>query len=529
MRKLWKSLACGAVVATLTLAPYNAYAMTQDETVYVKLYETGSLNYTTVNKHLLNDLRDTKLHDMTILNGVENLNGSESFTRDGDQIVWNADGHDIYYSGKTDKNLPIQLAVEYKLDGETKSVDEMLGRSGHVEIHLEYKNLSKVGNMYTPFVAAMSTILPEATTRNLTVTNGKAISNGNMLMVAAIAAPGLYDSLQLDELKSLDEVTLDYETDCFELNDIYSLITPKFLDEEDLKIFDELDGLYGNIDKLSNSSKELVSGTNKLQGGISDLRAAVVKAKDQLAATGSLIDEVTLNKISSVAAATAQKQVAAQRNTIYAEIDNQVRQMASSLLDTTAIKNEIAGSAPAMVQQICAQQVTTGAMSPEQCVPLMTQVVGGVLGQVSGATDSKMSAISTSTITDAMFNKIYPQMQNLAAQTAATTARSVATQVASSIQEGMGDKLTVMMDGMIGGIDKLVAGAGDLSKGMKQFDQEGIQTLNNVVNGKLKTTSSKLKQLEKLADQYNNYSGISEGVEGKTKFVLMIEGRKATR
>lgn len=526
-QKVVKSIACGTIIAAATLIPYNTHAMSQDETVYVKLQETGSLNYVTVNKHLLNDLRDTKLSDRSTLSEIENINGFENYTKDGERIIWDADGKDIYYSGKTDKELPVQLEVEYKLDGETKMAEEMLGKTGKVEIHLKYKNLSKVGNMYTPFVVAMSTMLPEANTHNLTITNGKVISNGSTLMVAAIAAPGLYDSLQLKELENFDEVVLTYETDKFELNDIYNFVTPKFLDEEDLKIFDELDGLYGSMDKLSNSSKELVNGTGALQDGIKELRTAVAEAKKQLASMNNLIDEGILNTIANTAASTARRQIAAQQSKIYAEISSQVRQMAGSLLDTTAMKQEIAASAPVMVEQICAQQVASGIMTAEQCAPMMGQVVNSILTQVGGAIDQKMATIDMGAIANMLAQQVYAQIQNVAAQTASTTARSVATQVADSIQDGMGEKLGGMMDEMLDGIDKLVDGASTLNSGMKRFDQDGIQKLDNTVNGKLRNTSNSLKQLEKLAKQYDNFSGIADGVEGTTKFVLMIEGQKA--
>lgn len=61
---------------------------------------------------------------------------------------------------------------------------------------------------------------------------------------------------------------------------------------------------------------------------------------------------------------------------------------------------------------------------------------------------------------------------------------------------------------------------------MMQFDREGIQTLNNFVNGKVRVTANKVEQLVRLAEQYDNFAGIAKGATGTTKFVLMIEGQK---
>ena len=95
-----------------------------------------------------------------------------------------------------------------------------------------------------------------------------------------------------------------------------------------------------------------------------------------------------------------------------------------------------------------------------------------------------------------------------------------------AVGNGMGDALMSGLNTMLAGVNKLAKGADDLSAGMAKFDREGIQPLNNFVNGKVKVTSNKVKQLTQLADDYNNYAGIAEGAEGTTKFVLMIEGRK---
>ena len=82
------------------------------------------------------------------------------------------------------------------------------------------------------------------------------------------------------------------------------------------------------------------------------------------------------------------------------------------------------------------------------------------------------------------------------------------------------------LDQMLTGVDKLAKGANDLSTGMARFDREGIQTLTNFVNGKIKVTTNKVKQLAKLAENYDNYAGIAENTEGSTKLILMIEGKK---
>lgn len=125
-----------------------------------------------------------------------------------------------------------------------------------------------------------------------------------------------------------------------------------------------------------------------------------------------------------------------------------------------------------------------------------------------------------------LFQSSYQLALTTARQTAAATASGVIEQLLQAASNGMGDALVSGLNTMLAGVNKLAKGADDLSAGMAKFDREGIQPLNNFVNGKVKVTSGKVKQLMKLTDDYNNYAGIAEGAEGTTKFVLMVEGRK---
>lgn len=560
-KKVLQNTVCGLSVLALTLMPCSAFALTQDETVYAKLKSDGQVDYLSVTEHLLNDEKMGKLVAPNALMNVENLNGFEGFVLENNNLVWDAQGKDIYYSGEAKEELPVAVEVTYYLNGEEKSLEEMLGKSGKVEIRLHYTNSSKVGDLYTPFVAAVATTLPEEQTRNVEVSNGKAISNGRTIAVTALAAPGLYDSLKLDELKSLDDVVIKYETENFELMDIYSVVTPKVLDSNDLKIFSELDGLYAGADELSDGSRALVEGTNALRDGIAKLREAVVGARGQLANMGSLLDEATLNKISETAAATARKQVAAQQSTIRAQIHKQVAGMAGGI-DADGIANSLQQSSQKVGTKYVTQLMTKylsenpelmpayGAIqdgtATEKCAagdPICadimtiqakqkeyTELVSGIVGETMAPVEQTLGGLSASFDTDAieekLFQSTYSAMRDVAGTTAAETARSVATQVADSLAKGVSEKLVTVMDSMISGIDELLAGADELTAGMQKFDREGIQTLNDFVNNKVKGTANKLERLAELADQYKSYAGLPEGADGETKFVLMIDGKK---
>lgn len=552
MNKILRNTLCGLMAVTLAAMPINVYATanTQEETIYVKLQPNGEVDYSSVSKHLFNNSRSETLTDITILQDVENINGFETYKINNNQLIWQANGNDIYYKGKTEKALPIAVEVTYKLNDETKTLDEILGKSGKVEIHFHYKNLSKVGNLYTPFVVAMATTLPESA-HNINVTNGKVISNGRNYAVTALAAPGLYDSLQINELKSLDDIILTYETDDFALNDIYNVATPKLLDQSDLKIFDEVDKLSNDAQKLADGSKELVEGSNNLKNGIAELRNGIVKAQIQLENTGSLLNEQMLDEIAETAANAARKEIAKQQDVIRAQVHKQLTNMGELGQIQENVVNQLAQAKALEVCLKSAQNPQPAPVKPstgedndqaadEESAPITANSEASVIAKCSDPTVLAQYAaavkpevakqvaaqFSLTTIEEKMFQSTYASVRQVAAETAATTARNVASQVADSIQKGFGDKLNVMMGEMVKGIDQLFDGAQKLSEGMSKFDREGIQTLNNVVNSKLKNTSTKAKRLMQLADEYNNFSGINEGSEGDVKFILMIDAKK---
>lgn len=548
MNKTIKNVLCGVLIAGLALVPSGAYALSQDETVYVKLQTNGEVDSVSVRGHLINDSREPQLTLRTNLRDIENLNGFEEYKLDGSTLTWDAAGKDIYYSGRTDQNLPIEVSVVYKLNDQEKPLEEILGQSGRVEITLHYRNLSKVGDLYTPFVVVMETVLSEANAHNIEITNGKAISNGRNIAVTAIAAPGLHDSLRYSSLEKLDKITLSYDTDKFELTDIYNLITPKVLDNNDLKIFDSLDGLYDASSKLSKSSEELVSGTSRLRNGIKELRDNLARAQENLSGNIELLDRKTLDSITDKSASAARQKIADRQSEIRAQIDAQLSQI-PELKQLDDLKASLQQLAPVLIEQNvelkkselieqgvastcatgsydCSDETIKAAVAEKARSEVEAQD-SAIRQQVASAVMTQLNVnIDLDKIKETLFQSTFKSMQQVAGETAATTARTIATQLSSSIQNTLIPKMTDLMDKMLGGVDELLNGADQLNRGMEQFDREGIQTLNSLVNNDLKNTSVRIKRLTQLADTYNSFGGIDEGMEGTTKFILMIDGKK---
>lgn len=215
----------------------------------------------------------------------------------GKKIVWQNLGKDIFYSGEIDENQPIKTEIKYYLDGKEYQAEELIGKKGKVKIEFKFentlKNKVKINNkyeeLYTPFVVTMGTIIDNNENTNIVVSNGKAVDTGSKNMIIALASPGLYESLNIDELSSMNEITIEYETTNFSLSNTYIVATPKLIEEVDLKVFDKLDSLYNNVtklqvnmDKLTEGAKKLDKGTSKVSTGADELSKNIKTAKDSV-------------------------------------------------------------------------------------------------------------------------------------------------------------------------------------------------------------------------------------------------------
>ena len=156
----------------------------KEETVYVLADANGNANDVTVSTWLKNSDGAEGLNDKTNLTDIQNVKGYEEYKDNGDgTITWAANGSDIYYQGKSNEELPVDVKVTYKLDGEEIEPSELAGKRGKVTIRFDYTNNtkktvtvdSKNTEVISPFVMLSGMILPVDKFSNVQVENGKVI------------------------------------------------------------------------------------------------------------------------------------------------------------------------------------------------------------------------------------------------------------------------------------------------------------------------------------------------------------------
>ena len=273
-------------------------AASKDETVYVLAGADGTPKKIIVSDWIKNENGDDAVTDKTDLSDVEVTKGDATYTIDENNMrVWQSGGEDIYYSGTSDKELPVSVNISYKLDGKSVSPDELAGKSGKLTMRFDYScNVKTKANvngsateLYVPFMTLTGMILPSDTFKNVSVTNGKIINDADRTIVAGMALPGLKENLNIksDKFEIPDYVEITADVTDFEMETTVTVATNEIFNEIDLKDADSLDDLTGSLDKLKSAMQQLMDGSDELYGGLqtllsktNDLTSSVAKLKN---------------------------------------------------------------------------------------------------------------------------------------------------------------------------------------------------------------------------------------------------------
>lgn len=277
------------VMAVAMIIPSFSFAegkVSKEETVYVNLNEKGKPIEKTSSIWLHSDTSLGKVEDKSTLKDIKNVKGEEEPNINGDRIIWNTDEKDIFYQGKSNKDLPIDLNVKYYLNGKEMNPKDMAGKSGRVKINLEVKNKDshvislKNGNkktLYTPFATVVVMNMPLDKFENINTNNGKIVSDGNNQVLTYVSLPGLEESLGISNNVINREDYLEVKADVkdFEMSPIVVTTTSEVPEIDDLKGADDIDKLIDGIEKIKDASEKLSEATGKLYTGQVDLNSGI--------------------------------------------------------------------------------------------------------------------------------------------------------------------------------------------------------------------------------------------------------------
>ena len=251
----------------------DAAGVKKSETVFINLDPTGKPYETTVTDWIHSDTPDAVLNDLSDLTGIENIKGLQQPRQEGDRLTWKMEGSDLYYTGKTDKEPPVDVEITYTLDGKSIEPQELPGKSGQLSMTVRFRNTQrqrvtiagKDTDMYTPMLVAAGMSLPDDTFQNVEVSEGSVISDGSNQIVAFACVPGLNDSLALgtyriQEINDLDfpeEFTVKADVQNFEMGPVMVAVTPELPDLDELTKSDEFDDMRQDLTDLQDMQDDL--------------------------------------------------------------------------------------------------------------------------------------------------------------------------------------------------------------------------------------------------------------------------------
>ena len=280
-----------AAIMLLTAVPSLA-DVDKKEMVYVLANASGEATDIVVSERLYNrDSLDT-LEDVSRLSGIENLSGDQTFTQDGDKIVWNANGSEIRYEGHSSEDLPFSVAFHYTLDGVEMTPAELAGKSGHLEMTIDYASKltgdaeinGKTETLPIPFLMATVMLAEEDVFSNIEVTNGRVLNVGDRTLVLCYGLPGLADALRNGVDAGSDDFDLDFDEipSCavisadvtnFSFGGTYTLVASSSVADEETE--DGEFSLNFNLDEISDELRDamtqLMDGSSDLYDGLKEL------------------------------------------------------------------------------------------------------------------------------------------------------------------------------------------------------------------------------------------------------------------
>lgn len=248
---------------------------TKDETVYVNLDASGKPYQQTVVNWIHSDQAGAVIRDRTTLKEIENVKGDEIPERSGNDLTWKLDGTDLYYRGTTNAEPPVSVKITYRLDGKEYTPEEMAGKSGKMEMHLQFTNnlkrTSTIGGqpteIYIPVMASAALVLPDDTFSNVEASDGTLQTDGNNQAVALVAMPGLEDSLKLDsydipgftdnDLDFPSEFTITADVKEFSMGPIAIAMTTTVPELEKLDAAKDIDEMRIDLIDLKNAQDDL--------------------------------------------------------------------------------------------------------------------------------------------------------------------------------------------------------------------------------------------------------------------------------
>ena len=270
---------------------------TKHERVYVVAGADGSVKSITDSIRLENTDGLDELTDRTMLTDILNVGGNETFTLEGETLVWKANGKNVIYQGASAKAPAVVPVVTLTLDGEEISAADLKEKTGEAVLTVTYRTEGQA-----PALVLSALLLPEEGISDLKTENATVLTEAERSVLVGWAVPNMDPSLQLPVSFSAvfhaDHADLGWmmtfcssdplEAACRELDARIDGMDPEALLKDVTALLTALkDG--ADLPETEGMTKEIVGKINELNKGLKDLDASALQLAEgaQQVAEGS--------------------------------------------------------------------------------------------------------------------------------------------------------------------------------------------------------------------------------------------------
>lgn len=258
-------IACWILVLTMVFGiNINTYYAEDEpakqEVVYANLLGDGSVGSVYV-VNIVQPDGTGLVTDFGEYTQVRNMSTTDKINVDGDKVTVKIGEEKLYYEGMMKSaDLPWDFDISYFADGKKLSADEMVGKTGSVEIVLDVtKNPQANSCFYENMTLQISVTLDSDICKNIKA-NGASIANiGRKKQLAFMLLPGKEHSY------SITADAQGFEMDGILINAVMSDI--------DVDVDDS--GILGDVNTLQDATSDLNEGAGELEDGLYDLKQAV--------------------------------------------------------------------------------------------------------------------------------------------------------------------------------------------------------------------------------------------------------------
>ena len=258
---------------------------TKHERVYVVAGADGTVNSITDSIRLENADGLDELVDRTMLNGIQNVGGNETFTLEGETLTWKADGKNVIYQGTSDKAPAVLPVVTLTLDGEEISASDLKEKTGEAVLTVTYRTEGQA-----PALVLSVLPLPEEGISDLKAENAAVLTEAERSVLVGWAVPNMDATLQLPASFSAtfhaDHADLGWmmtfcssdplEAVCREIDARVGDSDPETLLKEATALLTALkDGT--ELPATEGKTKEITDKINELNKGLNDLDAGALQ------------------------------------------------------------------------------------------------------------------------------------------------------------------------------------------------------------------------------------------------------------